>query len=197
MSSNQISVFQWVRVLKLWLSQVFLQTSSFYFLASPSFPIQCLGALTSLTLCFSFFKWNRKAPGDWEGRNAFPPGGGVRGIRLWLRLSLRECLCYGEASGVFHNDSSPPQSLQGIFLRSSLWRSSTFAWKIPWTEEPVRLQSLGLQRVGHDWVTSLSLSSSLMVNKSLKYTNVPFFSSLTHNSHNPFTEIVFCKVTMT
>ena len=30
--------------------------------------------------------------------------------------------------------------------------------KIPWTEEPGRLQSMGLQRVGHDWVTSLSLS---------------------------------------
>ena len=28
--------------------------------------------------------------------------------------------------------------------------SSTIAWKIPWTEEPGRLQSMGLQRVGHD-----------------------------------------------
>jgi len=28
--------------------------------------------------------------------------------------------------------------------------SSTIAWKIPWTEEPGRLQSTGLQRVGHD-----------------------------------------------
>ena len=29
-------------------------------------------------------------------------------------------------------------------------RSSTLAWKIPWTEEPGGLQSMGLQRVGHD-----------------------------------------------
>ena len=29
--------------------------------------------------------------------------------------------------------------------------SSTLAWKIPWTEEPGRLQSMGLRRVGHDW----------------------------------------------
>ena len=29
--------------------------------------------------------------------------------------------------------------------------SSTLAWKIPWTEEPGRLQSLGSLRVGHDW----------------------------------------------
>ena len=35
--------------------------------------------------------------------------------------------------------------------------SSTLAWKSPWTEEPGRLQSMGLLRVGHDWVTSLSL----------------------------------------
>ena len=34
--------------------------------------------------------------------------------------------------------------------------SSTLAWKIPWTEEPGRLQSMGSQRVGHDWATSLS-----------------------------------------
>ena len=34
--------------------------------------------------------------------------------------------------------------------------SSTLAWKIPWTEEPGGLQSMGSQRVGHDWVTSLS-----------------------------------------
>ena len=31
--------------------------------------------------------------------------------------------------------------------------SSVLAWRIPWTEEPGRLQSLVLQRVGHDWAT--------------------------------------------
>ena len=35
--------------------------------------------------------------------------------------------------------------------------SSTLAWKIPWMEEPGRLQSMGSLRVGHDWATSLSL----------------------------------------
>ena len=35
--------------------------------------------------------------------------------------------------------------------------SSTLAWKIPWKEEPGRLQSMGLLRVRHDWATSLSL----------------------------------------
>ena len=36
--------------------------------------------------------------------------------------------------------------------------SSILAWRIPWREEPGRLQSMGSQRVGHDWATSLSLS---------------------------------------
>ena len=35
--------------------------------------------------------------------------------------------------------------------------SNTLDWKIPWTEEPGRLQSMGSPRVGHDWATSLSL----------------------------------------
>ena len=34
---------------------------------------------------------------------------------------------------------------------------STLAWKIPWTEEPGRLQSMGSLQVGHDWATSLWL----------------------------------------
>ena len=37
---------------------------------------------------------------------------------------------------------------------------STLAWKIPWTEEPCRLQSLGSQRVGHNWATSLHFFTS-------------------------------------
>ena len=34
--------------------------------------------------------------------------------------------------------------------------SSILAWRIPWTEEPGGLQSMGLQRVSHDWVTNIS-----------------------------------------
>ena len=32
-------------------------------------------------------------------------------------------------------------------------QSSILAWRIPWTEEPGRLQSVGSQRAGHDGVT--------------------------------------------
>ena len=44
-------------------------------------------------------------------------------------------------------------------------RSSTLAWKIPWTEKPGRLQSMGLQRVRHDRVTSLSAFRAPIIRK--------------------------------
>ena len=51
-------------------------------------------------------------------------------------------------------------SLFHLFVSFSVApHSSTLARKIPWTEEPGRLQSMALLRVRHDWVTSLSLST--------------------------------------
>ena len=41
-----------------------------------------------------------------------------------------------------------------IVSPSQIMNCSILDWKIPWTEEPGRLQSLGLQRIGHDWVHS-------------------------------------------
>ena len=42
-------------------------------------------------------------------------------------------------------------------LKAMAPHSSTLAWKISWTKEPGRLQSMGLRRVRQDWATSLSL----------------------------------------
>ena len=56
---------------------------------------------------------------------------------------------------------SHPHLLIGlcVLYRRRQWHphSSTLAWKIPWAEEPGRLQSVGSRRVRHDWATSLSL----------------------------------------
>ena len=41
--------------------------------------------------------------------------------------------------------------------------SSILAWKIPWTEEPGGLQSIGSQRARHDWATNFLFHSSLRV----------------------------------
>ena len=48
-------------------------------------------------------------------------------------------------------------NLDSILKKAMAPHSSTLAWKIPWMEEPGRLQSMGSLRVGHDWATSLSL----------------------------------------
>ena len=49
------------------------------------------------------------------------------------------------------------KKLQDSLEKAMAPRSSTPAWKIPWTEESGRLQSMGSLRVGHYWATSLSL----------------------------------------
>ena len=48
-------------------------------------------------------------------------------------------------------------SLKHWTTREVLLEPFNLAWKIPWMEEPGRLQSMGSLRVGHDWATSLSL----------------------------------------
>ena len=50
----------------------------------------------------------------------------------------------------------PSLGWEDLLEKEMAIHSSTIAWKIPWTEEPGRLQSMGSQRVGHDWATSLS-----------------------------------------
>ena len=49
-------------------------------------------------------------------------------------------------------------SQEDLLEKKIATHSSSLAWKIPWMEEPGGLQSMGLQRVGHNWATSLSLS---------------------------------------
>ena len=59
---------------------------------------------------------------------------------------------------VFNTVSAMKESLPVESLEKAMTiHSSTLAWKIPWTEGPGRLQSMGSLRVGHDWMTSLSL----------------------------------------
>ena len=55
--------------------------------------------------------------------------------------------------------------------------SSTLAWKIPCTEEPGGLQSMGSQRVGHDWVTN-TLTFSLTHRKCIDKVVISIFFSI-------------------
>ena len=71
------------------------------------------------------------------------PGSPVRGICHIYVLIYNICLFLCDLLHLLEKAMAP--------------QSSGLAWKIPWTEEPGRLQSMGSLRVGHDWATSLSL----------------------------------------
>ena len=68
----------------------------------------------------------------------------------------------GESNGKasVYNAGDPGSSLgwEDPLEKEMAIHSSTIAWRIPWTEEPGRLQSMGSQRVGHDGATSVSQS---------------------------------------
>ena len=74
----------------------------------------------------------------------------------------------------------PPTDSNFIHLleKEMATHSSILAWRIPWTEEPGRLQSVGSQRVGYDWAT---FTYSLMY----RHLYVPFMC---------FSHIVYCRV---
>ena len=75
------------------------------------------------------------------------------GIRSWASLvaqTVKRLPTMWETQVWFLGREDPLEKEMAI-------HSSTLAWKIPWTEKADSLQSMGSQRVGHDWVTSLSL----------------------------------------
>ena len=85
-------------------------------------------------------------------------------LPIWDKLPSPQDFTGGSDGKVSDYNAGDPevQSLGGEdpLEKEMATDSSTLAWKIPWTEDPDRLQSMGLQRVGHDWATSLFLSIS-------------------------------------
>ena len=84
--------------------------------------------------------------------------------RIYLDLDIRSlyCMYQGRSSLVAQTVKNLP-AMQETRVRSLGWEdplekgvathSSILAWRIPWTEEPGGLQSMGSQRVEHNWVT--------------------------------------------
>ena len=91
---------------------------------------------------------------------------------LWLYVPLlaKWCLCF-----IICGFSGDP-AVKNLPVMQETWvgtldqedppekgmatHSSILAWRIPWWEKPCRLQSMGSQRVGHDWVTNTFTSLS-------------------------------------
>ena len=87
---------------------------------------------------------------------------GVTAPFSWVLVHTRFCLCPPWWLRVKHLPAMQETWVRSLGQEDPLEKemathSSTVAWKIPWTEKPGRPQGMGLQRVGHDWATSLSL----------------------------------------
>ena len=100
-------------------------------------------------------------------RKLFWCGNWSYSYRLWTEYKVWSYLKY------IHRDFPVAQTVKNLPARQETWvssldwevplekgmaiHSSILAWRIPWTEKPGGLQSMGSQRVGHHWATSLSL----------------------------------------
>ena len=99
------------------------------------------------------FQW--AAPCRWLNRvriviQAILQNVGLPDESLWLEDSTSVCLlCWCLLSW-----ETQVQSLgrEDPLEEGMATHSSILAWRIPWTEEPDRLESIGSQRVGHDWI---------------------------------------------
>ena len=86
-------------------------------------------------------------------------GEDICSIKNWWEISLKKKRTPPKNRQVLQVGSS--QTLVGQSEKAMAPHSNTLSWKIPWTEEPGRLQSVGSLRVRQDWVTSLSLFTFL------------------------------------
>ena len=99
--------------------------------------------------CVGKIPWRRK----WQPTPALLPG------KSHGQRSLAGCSPWGHR-GVGHALATKQQqysSFRDSPEKEMATYSSILAWEIPWTEEPGRLRSMRLLRVGYDWATSLWL----------------------------------------
>ena len=77
---------------------------------------------------------------------------------------------------------------QGVPLEKGMaTHSSILAWEIPWTEEPGRLQSMELQRVGHNWMTNRQdWERSALVVARFPYNCFTTLSSMAQTKYTPW-----------
>ena len=84
----------------------------------------------------------------------------LTGTSLWLSQSRIRLQCKRHGRPGFN-----PCVRKILWSRKVVTQSSILAWKIPWTEEPGGLQSIGSQRVGHDWrdLACMHINSRVLV----------------------------------
>ena len=120
----------------------------------------------------TLWRFLKKVKIELPSDQAIPLMGASRGNHSWLRqrtlcftLALFTIATSLVAQTVRHLPTmweTRVQSLgwEDLLEKKMATHSSILAWQIPWMEEPGGLQSMGLQRVGHDWVISLHFHDS-------------------------------------
>ena len=134
------------------------------------------------TDAFKLWCWRRLLRVPWTARRSnqsilkeISPVCSLEGLMLKLKIqffghlmqrtdSLEKALMLGKTEGRRRKEQQRIRLLDGVTnsMNMSLRKLHSTPWvwansKLPWTEEPVRLQSMGSLRVRHDWTTSLSL----------------------------------------
>ena len=104
-------------------------------------------------------------------------------IDHWGRLSYLSLLFFGTLNSNRYETQVCSLGREDPLVKEMAAHFSTLAWKIPWTEEPGRLQFTGSHRIRHNWVTSLSLSLSF---SPLPLASVLYSALFKASSDNPF-----------
>ena len=137
-------------------TSTFVNNTKFYLCSSISVmsdPLWPFGLWSARLLC----PWY--SPGKNTGVVAISSSRGPSRPRYQTCVSCVFCI----ASGFFTIEPLPRHFCQFLDIviawmeKTMATHSSTLAWRIPWTEDPGGLQSMGSWRVRHDWATSLSL----------------------------------------
>ena len=93
--------------------------------------------------------------------------------------SRKESACHCKSTG---DTGSIPGLGRYPGLKKMATHCSILAWKIPWTVEAGRLQSMGSQRVGHDWACTIIISHGSIYAKSKNLISSYRFKHLIHQS---------------
>ena len=118
--------------------------------------------------------------------------------RTWLlifrmRVTGRRAVWFLSAKTRIHNRDKKNNNYtaQRLKNKASLlinWQphSSILAWRIPWTEQPGRLQSTGSKKVGHNWATSLLINHWLHLLSHTLNLHVSLWPPLLDSQHLSF-----------
>ena len=93
-------------------------------------------------------------PGSIPGSRIFPEEGNGNPLQY---SCLENSMGRGAWRATVHVVTKTEQLTNNFLELEMVTHSSFLAWRIPWAEEPGGLQSIGSQKVRHDWVTTLSL----------------------------------------